>query len=142
MQETLSRSFKEHYRFENHKALDVWLYKVLANCWRDHHRQQKESIDVEDAQLVSDSNPEHDHTQHQLQQQIQKAMSQLKIDHRQIVTLVDIEELSYNEVADILGIPAGTVMSRLCRARNQLREILKAHPPSITGHKAAIRRIK
>ncbi|MDH5777889.1 MAG: RNA polymerase sigma factor [Gammaproteobacteria bacterium] len=142
VQEALSRSFKSHYQFENEKALNVWLYKVLVNCWRDHHRQRKETIDIDDAGLEAKSSPEHDHAQHQLQQQIMQAMAQLKSDHRQIITLVDLDELNYTEVADILGIAVGTVMSRLSRARSQLREIIKLQMPSLAKQGADIRRIK
>ena len=123
LQETLSRSLREHHRFENDKALDVWLYKVMANCWRDLCRRQHEVVDVEQAELISSANLETDQYQRELTQTIRQAMAKLTLAHRQIITLVDLEELAYHEVADILAIPAGTVMSRLCRAR----KLLKAH---------------
>ena len=63
-------------------------------------------------------------------QKVRQAVQKLPINHRQVVTLVDLEEFSYANVAQILDIPVGTVMSRLCRGRRALREELienKAH---------------
>jgi RNA polymerase sigma-70 factor (ECF subfamily) len=141
LQETLSKTLKQRHQFENNKALDVWLYKVMANCWRDHCRRHRETIDFEEAGLISNINLETEQYQRELKANIQHAMARLNMTHRQIVTLVDLQELSYNEVADILDIPAGTVMSRLCRARQQLREYLQ-QAGIHAQHKSSIRRIK
>lgn len=142
MQETLSKSLREHHRFENDKAMDVWFYKVMANCWRDHCRRQREVVELEQAELTSQSNLEADQYQRELQSGIQRAMDRLTMTHRQIITLVDLEELSYNEVAVILDIPAGTVMSRLCRARKQLKEFLQEAGFQSPVQQSNIRRIK
>jgi len=56
---------------------------------------------------------------------VRTAIAALPLGQRQVVTLVDLEEFSYAEVADIMAIPIGTVMSRLCRAREALRGLLK-----------------
>lgn len=142
MQETLSKVLRQHHVFENDKALDVWLYKVMANCWRDHCRRQRDTIDIEQSELVADSNPETDHYQRQLKTALHQAMAHLSMTHRQIVTLVDLQELSYHEVAEILDIPTGTVMSRLCRARQQLREHLQQAGINPMQQITSIRRVK
>jgi RNA polymerase sigma-70 factor (ECF subfamily) len=64
-----------------------------------------------------------------LQLDVRQALAQLSAEHRAVIVLVGLEQLSYKEAADVLGVPLGTVMSRLARARNQLRSALSA-PPS------------
>ena len=61
---------------------------------------------------------------------------------RQVVTLVDIQGLSYVEVAQVLNVPIGTVMSRLCRARNTLKDLLDDLAPKKGAEEPTIRRIK
>ena len=67
-------------------------------------------------------------------QQVRNAIAKLNDEHRKVVTLIDLEEFSYAEVAEILDIPVGTVMSRLNRARMKLKESLqdKSQQDSIT----------
>lgn len=142
LQETLSRTLREHHRFDNDKALDVWLYKVMANCWRDQYRRQQQLTELDEAELKSDSNPEADQYQREIQHKVHKAMARLSMMHRQIITLVDLEELAYHEVADILGIPTGTVMSRLSRARRQLKEYLQESGLQPPYKQPKLRRIK
>ena len=142
VQETLSRTFKQHYQFENDKAINVWMYKVMSRVWFDHYRKQRDFVDIDDEPLQSESNTEEEQSRHEVLSHIQHAMSQLKVDHRQIVTLIDIEECSYSEVAEILSIPVGTVMSRLNRARHQLRELLQEHAPFKQHKHARLRRVK
>jgi RNA polymerase sigma-70 factor (ECF subfamily) len=60
------------------------------------------------------------------QQAIQKALEQLPLNYREIILLCDLEEMSYREIAQTLDIPAGTVMSRLSRARRAMRSLLTA----------------
>ena len=142
VQETLNRVMREHHQFENNKALDVWLYKTMANCWRDQCRRQQELVEIDEQPLYSSSNLEAEHYQRQIQAAIHRAMQQLNMTHRQIITLIDLEGLSYNEVATVLDIPAGTVMSRLCRARQQLRDLLQQDGIAAGSQESNVRRIK
>lgn len=142
LQETLSKSLREHHRFENDKALDVWLYKVMANCWRDLCRRQRDVVDWEQAELTSNTDLEADQYQRELKLTMHTAMARLSMTHRQIITLVDLEEMTYHEVAEILDIPAGTVMSRLCRARKQLKDYLVETGIQSPQKNTSVRRIK
>lgn len=114
----------------------------MANCWRDQCRRQREVVDLDHVELQSNANLETDQYQRELQTGIHRAMARLNVTHRQIITLVDLEELAYNEVADILDIPAGTVMSRLCRARKQLKEHLQEAGIHSPQKNPTVRRIK
>ena len=73
---------------------------------------------------------------------VRAAIAKLAEGQRQVVTLVDIQGLSYMEVAQILNVPIGTVMSRLCRARYALKDLLGELAPKLAAEETKIRRIK
>ncbi|HEX4177560.1 MAG TPA: sigma-70 family RNA polymerase sigma factor, partial [Rhizomicrobium sp.] len=72
---------------------------------------------------------------------LSKAMSQLSVEHREILLLVSVEELNYREIAEELGIPQGTVMSRLARARDRLRSIMQGEGAEIVSLKSVSKEI-
>lgn len=127
--------------FKGEAKFSTWLFRVVANhCHnkskylrRRRHKLQ-DSIDVpietEDGErkreLADDPllSPEELSTRRNMNEAIQDAISHLDEDHRVIVLLRDVEDLSYEEIGEILGLPEGTVKSRLHRARNELRERL------------------
>ena len=126
-QETLAKALSKAGQLRDLQMLNSWLFSILANCWRDHFRRLKntdELDEMEEAKLVSDSNPEDEHARNQIVNRVRSAIADLPLGQRKVLMLVDLEEFSYNEVAEILEIPVGTVMSRLCRARKALKEIL------------------
>jgi RNA polymerase sigma-70 factor (ECF subfamily) len=140
VQESLSRAMKNSQQLKDPARLDGWLFKILVNCWRDCCRAKRDHSPIEDVNLADESTPESIHARDTIVQQVRIGVKKLKSEHREIISLVDLEQLSYKEVAEILDIPVGTVMSRLCRARNQLREELEKF-----NHKSAaavVRRIK
>lgn len=126
VQEAFSKAIRQKDQLKNKAAFDAWIYTILANCWRDHCRRQKETVDIDDVELIDESDPELDSHRMEIIQSVRSALAKLSNDQRQIVTLIDLEGFSYNEVAEILSIPIGTVMSRLCRARRHMRHHLKA----------------
>ncbi len=132
-QEALSKAIAKAAQLRDPEALESWLFGILANCLTDFYRRNRETVDidgVDEHYLVSEATtPEDDYQQSQTVLRIRRAVAELPIGQRQVVTLVDLEELSYGEVATILEIPVGTVMSRLCRARQSLRELLREPQP-------------
>ena len=105
----------------------AWLLQILANCLRDHLRERRDFVDIDDVSesvLASGATPEEASASAQLVGRVRAAVAGLPLGQRQVVTLVDLEDCSYTEAAEVLGIPIGTVMSRLCRARRALRETL------------------
>ena len=105
----------------------AWLLQILANCLRDHLRERRDFVDIDDVSesvLASGATPEEASASAQLVGRVRAAVAGLPLGQRQVVTLVDLEACSYTEAAEVLGIPIGTVMSRLCRARRALRETL------------------
>ena len=128
VQEAMQKAIKKHHQLQSEQALDAWLFRILTNCWRDHCRssQRQRETSMHDELQIDDEQQQTDDSERALVvTQVRKAVSQLTLDQREVVTLVDLEGMAYSEVAEILDIPIGTVMSRLCRARRQLREYLQ-----------------
>ena len=143
VQETLTKALQKSAQLRDPSAQNAWLFSILANCYRDHFRRYREMDDIDEIELASDIGPESDHMQNEIVNQVRAAVAKLPLGQRQVVTLVDLEGFSYAEVTGILTIPIGTVMSRLCRARATLKEILLPQLGSNQDRPVAkIRRIK
>jgi len=135
-QEVFIRAFQSIGRFRADAAVDTWLYRIATNLVIDRFRrvkrtpQQWEPLDAEDDTIGAlpdtdrDSDPEATAQLGELQLQVRKAVSTLPPKLRGAVVLHDIEGLSYEEVAEALGCPVGTVKSRLFNGRNLLRRKL------------------
>ena len=124
-QDTVMKALKNNHQLRDAAALDTWLFRILVNCWRDVCRQRKDCIDVYEANLTHNDSPEELNQRKNEIDRVRQAISELSCEHREIVTLVDLEQMSYKDVAEVLEIPVGTVMSRLSRARRQLKEALQ-----------------
>lgn len=145
VQETLVKAIKNAAQLRDPALFNSWMFSILANCWRDHFRQYREMDDIdeiEDFQCVEETTPEDLHSQSQLVLRVRNAVARLPLGQRQVLMLVDLEELSYIEVAAILEIPMGTVMSRLCRARIALKEFLNELAPQKSAQVIRIGRKK
>ncbi len=130
VQESLSKALKNHTQLRGEESLHAWLCGILANCWHDHlraHRDMDDIADLAEHRLVADGTPESDCLQSEIVRRVRMAVAELPLGQREVVTLVDLEDLSYAEVAAVLAIPIGTVMSRLSRARAALRDRLRSH---------------
>jgi RNA polymerase sigma-70 factor (ECF subfamily) len=143
VQETLAKALAKAGQLRDPNASAAWLYSILSNCYNDHFRRLRESEDIENLDLAHDSTPEQESSQTQVARKVRAAIAQLNEGQRQVVTLVDLEGFSYVEVAQILNVPIGTVMSRLCRARALLKELLATDlAPPVKAQEPKIRRIK
>lgn len=145
VQETLIKALKNATQLRDPTLLNSWLFSILANCWRDHFRKHREMDDIEeleDYRYAHEITPEAEHSQSQIVLRVRSAVAMLPLGQRQVLTLVDLEELSYIEVAGILDIPIGTVMSRLCRARLAMKTLLKELAPQQSTQIGQIRRVK
>ncbi len=125
VQETIARCLKSRKKFEDKKLLRAWLFRVMSNYWHDHFRRKKDTVDVDTTMLYATTNIENEHYQLQLMNQVSQSFEKLKIEFREVLSLVVIEGMSYEDVSNILNIPIGTVMSRVSRARAQLKDLLK-----------------
>lgn len=145
VQETLSKALGKATQLRDPERLPRWLFSILSNCWHDHLRRRRDTEDVDTmGDMLSDPQPgpEETHARGEVANRVRIAVAALSPGQRQVLTLVDLEEFSYGEVAEILDLPIGTVMSRLCRARRSLKAGLLDLQPVQVKALPAIRRIK
>jgi len=138
VQDTFVKAFRFHDRFEPGTNLKAWLFRILTNTFINRYRRATrersvldgvESVPVGDgvmsrATMRALSEPLADAERPILAREIRVALDSLPDDHRLMILLADVEELSYKEISDIVGCPIGTVMSRLHRARQKLQVLL------------------
>ena len=124
VQETMIKAMRSVDSIKNVEALDSWLFRILSNCFYDLCRKRRDEIDIDEITLLDRETPESVHLQNEMLESVKSAIACLPIKHRQVLTLIDIESFSYAQVASILDVPQGTVMSRLNRARQSLKKIL------------------
>jgi RNA polymerase sigma-70 factor (ECF subfamily) len=143
VQQTLLKALSNQKQLRDFGAAEGWLFRILANCLTDYRRAKREFLSGDDLEIVDRITPEHRFKEEQLVQKVRQAVQNLPINHCQVITLVDLEEFSYASVAQILDIPVGTVMSRLCRGRRALREqLLEIKPRESSRPAVNIKRIK
>ncbi|MCI0505178.1 MAG: RNA polymerase sigma factor [Gammaproteobacteria bacterium] len=142
VQDTLQKAIRKGGQLNNEQALDAWLFAILTNCWRDHCRRQKEMVPFDEQRIVDTVTDAPDDDRMMVVNQVRSAVARLSEEQREVLSLVDLEGMSYSEVAKVLDIPMGTVMSRLCRARRQLKDILEVKDKETNKTIANLRRIK
>ena len=126
IQEVYLQAWRSFERFEAGTNCRAWLYKILFHCVSHHRRKWfrfpplQEKRDVLEATLVQQTAV----AEHVTDCEILNALDQIPSEFRSVILLVDVEEFAYKEVAGILSIPIGTVMSRLSRGRGLLRKRL------------------
>ena len=137
-QDTFIKAYNNLHRFRLESSFYTWLYRIAMNVCIDFHRRRKlrrtEEFDEGIAARGSDGtidpmhrklDPGKDLERKQLREKIMAAMDELPEDQKQIIVLREIDGMSYKEIAEVLDIPEGTVMSRLFYARKKLQAALK-----------------
>lgn len=141
VQDTLVKAMRARNQFEPGTNMRAWLLRILTNTFINRYRRgglEKAVLEGPDADPLADGwvssstmeamrDPESQALRPVLEQEIKKAIDELPEEFRLAVVLADIEELSYREIADIMGCPIGTVMSRLHRGRRMLKSRLYEH---------------
>jgi RNA polymerase sigma-70 factor (ECF subfamily) len=135
VQETYMRATAAANRPEGDSGLKSWLFVIMRHAWLNQIRHRNSGPSFVDLEInepaVSDA-PENPHVvylRNLERTQVQQAIESLPDAYREIVVLRDIEGFTYQEIATVLHCPAGTVMSRLGRARGKLRKLLSARQP-------------
>lgn len=127
VQDTLAKAWTRRAQLRDEGSLKAWVVTIMHHCWLDYLRSRRDFDDVDDLQDSLESgaeSPEACCDREQVIAGVRAAVSRLPMGQRQVLTLVDLEEFGYAEVARILDIPVGTVMSRLSRARTSLKSLL------------------
>lgn len=142
VQETMLKALKKSHQLKKDKSIDSWMFSILNNCWRDHFRKQKDTDNIDDMVFIDDETPVTVFEKNTIIDTVRSAIATLPLGQCQVITLVDLEEMSYAEVAEKLQIPIGTVMSRLCRARNNLADSLMEFRTTPQSTKIVLRSVK
>ncbi len=138
VQEAYLKAYKYYDKFEEGTNLKAWLFKILKNTFINSYRKkqnvppQADFADIEggfesavsDQAPVAIEDPETELLAEVLDEDVQRALDELSDDYRMAVVLADLEGFSYKEIAEILDVPVGTVMSRLYRGRRKLESTL------------------
>lgn len=133
VQDTYVKAFKSAKQFTPGTNLKAWLFTILHNTFRNRRRDSgRDPVNVDSDQLDlaapvdPAASPEEQLTRAAMGPDLQSALDALPEAFRQAVWLRDVEEFPYAEIAEMLGIPLGTVMSRISRGRRMLYEALAA----------------
>ena len=139
-QDAVLRFFVALNRFHTDRPVKPWLLTITRNLIRDRARRRRArridalsltDIVVEPCDPVP--GPESIAALHEMQQLLWRSMQELSTSDREIITLREYLDLSYEDIANALGVPRGTVMSRLHRARRRLGAIMTHHKKPIAG---------
>ena len=138
VQECLERAWSRRRLYDVSRPIRPWLFTILHNLYVNQIRRN-----AAEPVMVSSDAPDAVHAQAVSEpgavdlRDLQRALDLLAPSHREILVLVGLEQLSYRETAESLGVPLGTVMSRLSRAREQLRQHLQG-----STNVSSMRRVK
>jgi RNA polymerase sigma-70 factor, ECF subfamily len=130
VQETYVKALKGFSSFRTGTNFRAWMFRILRNCFLNTRSGLKATVVIDrDDELgilpAEFETPESILMDQVSRGQVQQALTELPVHFREILLLCDVEEMSYQEIAETLAIPTGTVMSRLFRARRALRTLLQ-----------------
>jgi RNA polymerase sigma-70 factor (ECF subfamily) len=126
VQETFAQALQSFHRFQPGTNARAWLLSIMRHVRANRHRaRRREPVNL-DAELDRIAAREHT-PQHLTEPEVLEALATLPPGFQEVVLLCDVEELSYKEIAGVLNVPIGTVMSRLHRARRLLRAALASY---------------
>src|SRR5258705_786996 len=150
VQDTFVKAFRSSAQFERGTNLRAWLYTILHNTWRNRLRDASRNaveVDSDQVELAAEGatgepveTPERILMRSTLDADLQAALDELPEAFRQAVWLRDVEEFTYAEIAEMLNVPIGTVMSRISRGRRVLFERLSAPATPVAAEAVGGRR--
>jgi RNA polymerase sigma-70 factor, ECF subfamily len=133
VQDTLLRACDKRDSFELGTSLQAWLFTILRNSFHTEHRKRSREVEDGDGAYAQALVTLPDQIAKLELQDLSVALSKLPSDQRQAILLVGVEGLSYEEAAMVVGVPLGTIKSRVNRARHHLAELLELNPDDNLG---------
>lgn len=146
-QEVFIRIYKALKKFKGRSSFSTWVYSITKNVCYDEIRKRKNKkivyldndIELEESKIkrqLKDEGPQPDEIieKSEIGEIIQEAIQKLSFEHRIVIVLRDIQGYSYDEIAEIVNCPAGTVKSRISRARKSLKRILEENRELLKGY--------
>ena len=144
VQETILRGWRKWHQFERGTNCKAWLFRILTNTFINGYRRRSKEREILEAEQLGRhgerffskasaerwGDPERGYHEHNLSPIVEEALADLPVNFRTVVVLADLQNFSYKEIAEIIGCPIGTVMSRLFRARRALQDVLREHARS------------
>ena len=127
VQETYVKALRGFSSFQPGTNFRAWMYRILRNTFLTSRTGLKQTVTLDDdvPEPAIPDTPESILIGHAERELLQTAMEELALPFREIILLSDVEEMSYQEIAETLNVPIGTVMSRLSRARRTLRDLVR-----------------
>jgi RNA polymerase sigma-70 factor (ECF subfamily) len=142
-QEVFVQVFKAIDQFRGDSKLSTWTYRIAVNLCKNRSKylSRRHTDDQQDVAAVAERVPLHEargvtaadvarpddlYAGHETERIVQRCIAQVEPDFREVLVLRDVEDLSYEEIAQITGLPEGTVKSRIHRARGQLKALVEA----------------
>lgn len=134
-QEGFLQAWRSNHKFEGRSSFYTWLYRLTVNLAIDSLRRKgrRAGVELDDAIPSSLPSPRANYRRTEISEHINAALALLTPEHRAVIVLKEIEDLQYYEIAEILGISVGTVMSRLFYGRKKLQSILRPIYNQITN---------
>ena len=126
-QEGFVRAWQSIHRFEGRSSFYTWLYSITVNLtiYSLRRKGRREEVELNDAIPTSLPGPGVNYQRTEIQEQVNAALAKLSPEHRAVVVLKELEDLQYHEIAEVLNLSTGTVMSRLFYGRKKLQSILR-----------------
>ena len=140
-QEVFIRAYRSLGDFKGESSLYTWLYKIALNLCRNHYRTQgrrpaHEELDETDGATglaTAEGTPEDEAFRREFWEHLRRGLDELPAEQREAVVFADLEGMSYEDMADVMGVPIGTVRSRIFRGRRALPGRLAAFHSGKTG---------
>jgi RNA polymerase sigma-70 factor, ECF subfamily len=129
VQETYAKALRGFSGFQPGTNFRAWIFRILRNAFLTSRTGLKSTVDLDEevTETIASSTPSAETAliEQANRELVQQALTELSVPFREILLLCDVEEMSYEDIAQVLAIPVGTVMSRLHRARKALRTRLE-----------------
>ena len=124
VQQSCEKALKKQHQWQAGTRLDSWMYRIIQTTWIDQARRLRTdtvSMEAEDMPETPDRRSENAAENHNMLDRVSHVLNLLPEDQRVVMLMIAVEGRSYQEVADMLEVPKGTVMSRLFRARSRVQ---------------------